>query len=254
MSPSLILGLCAAGGYLVGAASMARLVVRLFARGRFRDGPTRLELEGTDKTMSLKTVSASSVSVQLGSRLGFTTYVLDVLKILVPALVLKHALPGTYAFVAFAAGGMVGHVFPVFHGFKGGRGISTAYAGLLSISWIGFLSCSLGGMLFGLVVLRDVWTAYCAGVWFMIPWLWLTTGDPVLVGYAVLVNVVFMLGMIPETRQWFRIRRENKWNDTTEVMQLSGMGRGLLKMARRFGLIKAPAAPTVPTPDPERDS
>jgi glycerol-3-phosphate acyltransferase PlsY len=240
VNPWAILGICAAAGYLVGAASMARLVVWLFARGRYREGPTKLELEGTDRTMSLKTVSASSVSVQLGSRLGFTTYVLDVLKIVLPTLALKHLLPGTYAYIAFAAGGMLGHVFPVFHGFKGGRGISAAYAGLLSISWIGFLVCSLGGMLFGLVVLRDVWSAYCAGVWAMIPWLWFTTGDPVLLGYAVFVNLIFMLGMIPETRQWFRIRRENKWNDTTEVMQLSGMGRGLLKMARRLGVVKKP--------------
>jgi glycerol-3-phosphate acyltransferase PlsY len=235
-----VLAACVAGGYVVGAASMARLVVRIFAHGRYRAGPTELRLEGAEHTMHLATVSASSVSVQLGSRLGFATYVLDVLKILVPALVLKHTLPGTYAFIAFAAGGMLGHVFPVFHGFKGGRGISTAYAGLLAISGVGFLACSLGGMLFGLVVMRDVWTAYCAGVWAMIPWVWFTTGDTVLLIYAVFVNIVFMLGMIPETRQWFRIRRENKWNDTTEVMQLSGMGRGLLKMARRFGLVKAP--------------
>ena len=83
-------------------------------------------------------------------------------------------------------------------------------------------------------------TAIAAGVWAMIPWLWFTTKDPVLLGYAVRVNAIFMLGMIPETRQWFRIRRENKWNDTTEVMQLSGMGRGLLKMARRLGIVENP--------------
>ncbi len=249
MNPWILAG-CAVGGYLVGNVSMARLVVRLFARDRFRDGPTELRLEGTDRTMNLEAISASSVSVQLGSRLGFSTYVLDILKILVPTLALKYALPGTHAYVVFAAGGMAGHVFPVFHRFKGGRGISAAYAGLLSISGVGFLVCSLGGMLFGLVVMRDVWTAYCAGVWFMVPWLWLTTRDPVLVLYAVFVNVVFMLGMIPETRQWFRIRRENKWNDTTEVMQLSGMGRGLLKMARKLGLVKAP--PTQTGDDVER--
>lgn len=95
-------------------------------------------------------------------------------------------------------------------------------------------------MLIGLLVLRDVWSAYCAGVWAMIPWLWFRTHDPVYLGYAVLINVVFMLGMIPETRQWFRVRRGNKWDDTTEVMQLSGMGRGLLKMARRLGIVKKP--------------
>jgi glycerol-3-phosphate acyltransferase PlsY len=228
---------CGLAGYLVGAISMARLVTRLFGRGRYRAGPTELRLEGSERTMHLETVSASSVSVQLGSRLGFTTYVLDVLKILVPALILKHAVPGYY-FLIFAAGGMLGHVFPVYYGFRGGRGISAAYAGLLAISGIGFLVCSLGGMLIGLVLLRDMWSAYCAGVWAIIPWLWFTTHDPVYLAFALFVNIVFMIGMIPETRQWFKIRRENKWNDPTEVMQLSGMGRGLLKMARKLGLVK----------------
>lgn len=224
-------------GYLVGSFSMARILSRLFARDRYESLPTELKLEGTESTMNLETVSASSVSVRHGSRLGFATYVLDVLKILVPALVLKQTA-GDHDFLYFAAGGMLGHVFPIYHRFRGGRGISAAYAGLLSVSWIGFLVCSIGGMMVGLLVVRDMWTAYCAGVWAIIPWLWFTTRDPVYVGFAVFINAVFMLGMIPETRQWFRIRREDKWNDTTEVMQLSGMGRGLLKMGRRLGIVK----------------
>jgi glycerol-3-phosphate acyltransferase PlsY len=229
-------------GYLIGSVSMARVVTWLFARGRYRAAPTELHLEGTDRTMHLDTVSATSVSVQLGSRLGFTTYVLDMVKILVPALVLKARYPG-YAFLAYAAGGMLGHVFPVYYRFRGGRGISAAYAGLLAISWVGFFVCSLGGMLLGLVVLRDMWSAYCAGVWAIIPWVWFTTRDPVYLAWAVFINIVFMIGMIPETRQWFKIRREDKWNDTTEVMQLSGMGRGLLKMARKLGLVRTPDEP-----------
>jgi len=224
-------------GYFVGAISMARLVGRLFASGKYRAGPTELRLDGTQRTMHLDTVSASSVSIQLGSRLGFLTYVLDVFKILIPALLLKHVWGGGSLFLFFAAGGMLGHVFPAFYRFKGGRGISAAYAGLLAISVPGFFVCSLGGMLFGLLVLRDVWSAYCAGVWAIIPWVWFTTHDVAYLFWGVFVNVVFMLGMIPETRQWFRIRREDKWNDTTEVMQLSGMGRGLLKMARKLGIV-----------------
>jgi glycerol-3-phosphate acyltransferase PlsY len=227
-----------ATGYLIGSISMARTVVRLFEPGRYRDEPTELKLEGSDKSMHLSTVSASSVSVRHGSRLGFLTYVLDVLKIFVPTLILKLSFAGTDYFLIFAAAGMIGHVWPVYHRFKGGRGISAAYAGLLAIDPIGFLVCSLGGMLVGLLVVRDMWTAYCAGVWAIIPWLWFRTHEPVYVAYALLVNVVFMLGMIPETRQWFRIRRENKWDDTTEVMQLSGMGRGLLKMAKKLGIVK----------------
>lgn len=225
-------------GYLYGSLSMARMVIQLFTSGDVDDGPTELRLEGSDKTMHLDSVSASSVSVRHGSRLGFLTFVLDVLKIFIPTLVLKLVFPDTYYFLIFAATGMTGHVWPLYYGFKGGRGISAAYAGLLAIDPIGFLVCSIGGMLFGLLVVRDMWTAYCAGVWAIIPWLWFRTHDPAYLAYAVAVNIVYMLGMIPETRQWFRIRRENKWDDTTEVMQLSGMGRGILKMARKLGIVK----------------
>jgi glycerol-3-phosphate acyltransferase PlsY len=228
-------------GYLYGSLSMARMVIRLFAHGADHKGPTELRLQGSDKTMHLDSVSASSVSVRHGSRLGFLTFVLDVLKIFVPTLVLKLVFPDHYYFLVFAATGMAGHVWPAYYGFKGGRGISAAYAGLLAIDPIGFLVCSLGGMLFGLLIMRDMWTAYCAGVWAIIPWLWFRTHDPAYLAYAVVVNIVYMLGMIPETRQWFRIRRENKWDDTTEVMQLSGMGRGLLKMARKLGILKTSA-------------
>ena len=231
----------AIAGYCVGSVSMARIVTGLFAPGRFRPGPTRLHLDGSDKSMHLDTVSATSVSVQLGSRLGFLTYVLDVFKILVPTLILKYTIHDGPYFVLFAGGGMVGHVWPAYYRFKGGRGISAAYAGLMAIDPLGFLVCSIGGMLFGLLLMRDMWTAYCAGVWAIIPWLWFRTQDPVFIAYAVVVNIVFMIGMIPETRQWFHIRRENKWDDTTEVMQLSGMGRGLLKMARKLGIVRKSA-------------
>ena len=44
--------------------------------------------------------------------------------------------------------------------------------------------------------------------------------------------------MIPEIRQWRKISKEDKWNDYQTVMQLSGMGRGILKMARKIGVVK----------------
>jgi glycerol-3-phosphate acyltransferase PlsY len=213
----------AVGGYLIGAISMARLVTWVFARGRYRAGKTDLHLDGSDRTLELKTVSATSVSAQLGSRLGFTTYLLDMLKILVPALVLKQTRSDDL-FLVFAAGAMLGHVFPVYYGFRGGRGISAAYAGLLAVDWIGFFVCSLGGMLVGLVVVRDMWTAYCAGVWAIIPWLWFTTHNPVFLAYALFVNAVFMIGMIPETRQWFKIRRRT--SGTTPPRSCSCRGWG----------------------------
>jgi len=50
------------------------------------------------------------------------TVVLDMLKITIPTLVFKHVYPDTPYFLITAATGMIGHVWPLYHGFKGGRG------------------------------------------------------------------------------------------------------------------------------------
>ena len=227
-------------GYLVGSISSARLVARL-ARSdeKLADG-TKLSLEGSDATLTLETVSATSVSVRLGSSYGFLTYVLDMLKIVVPMVLVRHFFPGEPYYLIVATAGVVGHVWPVFHGFKGGRGLSAIYGALLVIDWPGLFVTSILGMIFGLFVVRSVAVAYMAGPWFIIPWVWFRTHDPAILAWAIVANIVFTISAIPELRQWMKIRKEDKWNDPAEVIQLSGMGRGILKMAKKLGIVKVP--------------
>ncbi len=249
MTPHVPLAVLA--GYLLGSISTARLVTRLAAPGaRARQGTT-LRLEGSEHTMKLRTVSATSVSLQIGPRYGFLTYVLDLLKIALPMLLVRHLFPDRTLYLWCGAAGMLGHVWPVWHGFRGGRGISVAYGGLLVIDPIGVIVTSLAGMLLGLVVVRDVIVAYMGGVLLIVPWVWLRTHDEAVIMWAVFVNIVFSIAMVPEIRQWVRIRRQDKWNDTAEVMQLSGMLRGILRMGIALRLVKrrdvrAPALMTEP--------
>jgi len=229
--------LSALGGYVVGGLSAARLVSRLVAPGEAAAETTELRLEGSDKTLVLGTVSASSVSRQHGARWGFVTYWLDVLKVAVPVGLLLHLAPDVRYDAVFATAALLGHVWPAWHRFKGGRGLSVVYGSLLVWDWVGMLVTSIAGMLFGLFVARSIVVMYMAGVWLTLPWLWWRTGEPAYLLFALVANVVFPIAILPEIRQWRKIRREEKWNDPAEVMQLSGMGRGMLKMARRFGLL-----------------
>lgn len=237
---------CAALGYLAGSISSARLVARLARSNERLEEGTRLEIEGSDSTLTLETVSATSVSVRLGSKYGFLTYVLDMLKIVVPMAILGYLAPEQPLDLVFASAGVVGHVWPVFHGFKGGRGLSAIYGALLVIDWPGLFVTSIAGMLFGLLVVRSVAVAYMAGPWFIIPWVWFRTHDPAVLAWAVIANVVFTISSIPELRQWIRIRKEDKWNDPAEVIQLSGMGRGMLKMAKKLGIVGGGKGPRPP--------
>ncbi|MGD8921637.1 MAG: glycerol-3-phosphate acyltransferase [Candidatus Zixiibacteriota bacterium] len=225
-------------GYLIGAVSSARIVTRLFGKGKKTVENTELSLNGSDQKMVLKTVSATSVSVHIGSKYGFLTYVLDVIKVFVPVMIVKAIYPGQIYFLFTAFGALVGHVWPIYYGFRGGRGISVIYGTLFAIDWIGVFATSIPGMLIGLILLRDMLSAYFLGVLFVIPWLWFRTHNVYYLYFAIAANVVFTLAMIPEIKRWIVVRKDSEWGDPTKTMELSGMGRGLLKMGRKMGWIK----------------
>jgi len=227
---------CAVLGYAIGSLSFARLVT-MIAAPQVDLNKTEFRLTGTEDKVESGLVSATSVSIHAGSRLGFVTVLLDMLKIAIPTLLVKRAYGDAPYYLLTATAGMVGHMWPLFHRFKGGRGMSAIYGGMFAIDWVGVFVTSLAGMFVGLFVVRDFIVAYMAGFWFLIPWLWLRTHDPAHLLYALVVNALLLVGMIPEIKQYVRFRREGKGADISQVMQLTAMGRGMHKIAQRFHLL-----------------
>jgi glycerol-3-phosphate acyltransferase PlsY len=229
--------LAAAAGYLIGSISFGRLVARIAAPDK-DISRTEFRTPDSEDAVVSEIVSATTISIHLGPRFGFITVVLDMLKITIPTLVFKHVYPDTPYFLITAATGMIGHVWPLYHGFKGGRGLSAVYGGMFAIDWIGAFATSIGGMLLGLIVLRDMLAAYMGGLWLVIPWLWFRTHDVNHLLYAIAVNLIAVLAEIPELRQYLKYKREGKAADLSNLMQLTGMGRGIYKMAKRLGVVK----------------
>lgn len=230
--------IAALAGYLCGSFSSARLVVRIFAPGKDLSH-TEISVEGSEKKFKFKFVSATTVSMHLGSKFGFLTMVLDMFKIIIPALIFKLTLVDAPYFLMTAAAGMVGHIWPLYYGFRGGRGLLAAYGGMFVVDWIGVFATFLIGMAFGLVVLRDVLVAYLSGLFFFIPWLWFRTHDINYILYAVAINIIMVIATIPEIKQWRRITSEDeKWKDPSSVLNETGMGRGIIKIARLLGVMK----------------
>jgi glycerol-3-phosphate acyltransferase PlsY len=236
MNP-LIASLAAVVGYLCGSISFARLVSRIVAPQEDIT-KTEIEVDGSEETFDMGSVSATTVSMHIGPRFGFLTVVMDMLKITIPTLAFKRLYPEAPYSLMAATAGMVGHIWPIYHSFKGGRGLSAVYGGMFAIDWIGVFATSLGGMVLGLFVIRDFLVAYMGGLWLIIPWLWFRTHDLGHLAYGIAINIIFVLAMIPEIKQYLKFRREGKGEDLLEVMQLTGMGRGISKMAKRFGLIE----------------
>jgi glycerol-3-phosphate acyltransferase PlsY len=224
-------------GYVCGSISFARLVGRLAAPDRDLTD-TKLDIKGTDEKFDIGAVSATTVSMHLGPRWGFVTAVLDMLKIVAPVLVWRWLYPDEKYFLLAAVAGMVGHIWPVWFGFKGGRGLTAVYGALFAIDFIGAFVTFFGGMVVGIFILRDLLVAYTAGLWLLIPWLWWRTGDFDYVWYALAVNVIYLVSMIPDIRKYLDFKRRGLGGDIGEVVQLTGLGRGMYRLAKRFGVLK----------------
>jgi len=97
--------------------------------------------------------------------------------------------------------------------------------------------CAVLGMLLGFVVVKDILIAYFSGPWLLIPWFWFVRRDPYLVAYAVIVNIIFILAMIPEIRDHIRARREGKI-ELNSAMESFPMGRGMKQIMTRLRLSK----------------
>lgn len=232
----LIVLLAALVGYLLGSISFARIIMRFAAPGEKLDG---MELDmGGAETLQVETVGGTAISVKLGAKYGMLTALLDILKAVVPTLAFKLLYPGMPYYLFAATTALVGHNWPLYHRFKGGRGMSPMYGGFLVVDWIGTLVTAVVGMFLGLAVLRSVLLSWLLGPWLMIPWLWFRTMDPWHVAYAVAVNLLFVLAMIPEFRTIRDRKRRGVQGDMMGALEATPMGRGVRKMAERLRLLK----------------
>ena len=233
----LIALLAAVIGYLLGAISFARMIGRLVAPGL---DVTRAEttVAGTDEKAPFAPVSATTVSLTLGPKWGMPTALLDILKVALPTLAFRLLYPGTHYFLIVATTGIVGHVWPIYYRFKGGRGISPIYGGMFVIDFVGAWVTSIGGMLFGLFVFRNFGVSFLAGLLFIIPWLWFRTYDVWYLAYGIAANILFVIAMIPEIKQAKEYRRRGIRSTMEEDLDTLPMGRMIAKIANRFGLLK----------------
>ena len=108
------------GSYLLGSVSFAIVVSRLM---RLPD-PRSYGSKNPGATNVLRTgKKAAAVSTLAG----------DALKGLVAVLVVSHTVPEAAPYAGLAA--FLGHLFPVWHRFQGGKGVATAAGVLFALDW-----------------------------------------------------------------------------------------------------------------------
>ena len=114
--------------YLLGSISFAVLIVRLTTG-------TDIRAEGSGNA------GATNVLRSYGRKLAILVALLDVGKgaaaVLLMRLVTADPLWGAAAGLA----AVLGHVFPVFYGFRGGKGVATAVGAFLVLAPLALLTC-----------------------------------------------------------------------------------------------------------------
>jgi glycerol-3-phosphate acyltransferase PlsY len=222
-------------GYLIGSISFARVVGRIVAPAT--DTTELGVIPGDQDGAAMKLASATTIGAKLGARYGMLVALLDTLKVLIPALICKVIFSDQPLYLVLATAAMIGHIWPVFFRFRGGRGISPALGGMLAVDPLGVLLMWLLGFAIGFAV-RSVFVVFMGGVWLFIPWVWLRWGEPIYVAYAIAVNVIFIIAVLPEALLIRKQRGQQTAASFEELMAFTPMGKGLLKMARRMHLYK----------------
>lgn len=124
-----LLALCAAAGYLLGSFSTGILVAR-------KEGHD-IRAEGSHNT------GASNALRVLGLKGGALTFAGDFAKAALSVL-LGLLIAGQYGGMAAGLGVILGHNWPLFFGFKGGKGIACSTAVLLILfPWQGAVAVTL---------------------------------------------------------------------------------------------------------------
>lgn len=110
-------------GYLVGSIASAVLTCRIMGLP-----DPRVEGSGNPGTTNVLRLG--------GKRAATITLVGDMLKGLLPVLLASAIAPSPWTVAATGLAAFIGHLYPVFFGFKGGKGVATALGVLCGISWL----------------------------------------------------------------------------------------------------------------------
>lgn len=151
------------------------LAVLAYLTGSVPFGLLISKAKGKDiRTMGSGNIGATNVLRCMGKPLGITCFILDVLKGFLPAFFfpILGKIDPTFGII-FGTASILGHNFPVFLKFKGGKGVATSAGVLLGVAplavVIGLITwtlvfkfsgyVSLGSIIAALAVVITGWTA-----------------------------------------------------------------------------------------------
>jgi len=185
-------------GYLFGCFQTSYFISRLVSKKDIRE-------------MGSGNAGASNVTSELGWKYGILTGVADVLKAFIPAQLVLYIFPKAFEpidIIALAGtGAILGHIYPFFMDFRGGKGVACYIGMLLAINWqIGV------AIIIGLIIITIITDFVSVGsiiLYIIIPVIAYSSGaNPIVIQCAV---VLFFVGMM---KHWINIKRMMNGTET----------------------------------------
>lgn len=107
-------------GYLLGSISTGVVLSKMFAK-------TDIRTQGSGNA------GTTNMLRILGRKMALFTFVGDMLKGIIAVFIGKWLVGGDLGGVLGVVGAVLGHYFPLYFGFKGGKGIATSFGSLLFV-------------------------------------------------------------------------------------------------------------------------
>ena len=204
--------------YLLGSIPFGYILVRLFRKQDIR-------------ATGSGNIGATNVVRSGAKGLGILTLLLDLLKAFAAVEIAKHFAPGMPGFpsdLAVAAGiaAILGHVFPVWLGFKGGKGVASALGVFLALAPIAAL-CALAVFIVIFAITRYVSLASILAALMMPVFCMLFMPDrtPVFVGGIIFIALLVIAKHRANIARLME-RKENRFGTNKKSPPAAGPGNG----------------------------
>lgn len=166
------------GGYLFGSISTAIIVCKLMGLP-------------DPRSIGSRNPGATNVARIGGKRAAALTLAGDLLKGLIPVLIARALQADAVVLAGTALAAFLGHLYPLFFGFQGGKGVATALGVVYGLYWpIGLLTTAVWlamALLFRYSSLAALTATLVMPAWFY----WLLPQPPIIIAMVILTVLLF---------------------------------------------------------------
>ena len=166
------------GGYLLGSISTAIIVCKLMGLP-------------DPRTTGSRNPGATNVARLGGKKAAALTLAGDMLKGLVPVLIAHAFLASPTILAATALAAFLGHLYPVFFGFQGGKGVATALGVIYGLYWpVGLLTTGIW-LAMAIVFRYSSLAALTAILLSPVGFMWLLPERPIVIAMVVMTALLY---------------------------------------------------------------